>query len=102
MLLKKSQITGANFPAAKKSDRRPPNRCGLNHVTVVAERVYLHAMRSPTSLHENRMCSQKKFWSPVQKDFFNSIGQGLLILAPASSFRSSFNSGRNIAPQRTT
>jgi hypothetical protein len=29
-------LPGANFPALKKSDRRPPNRCGLNHVTEVA------------------------------------------------------------------
>jgi hypothetical protein len=34
---------------------------GLNHITEVAERVYLQAMRSPTSLHENRAYGQKKF-----------------------------------------
>jgi hypothetical protein len=33
---------------------------GLNHVTEVAERICLQAMRSPTSLHENRVYSQKK------------------------------------------
>jgi hypothetical protein len=32
-----------------------------HHVTEVAERVYLQATRSPTSLHENRVYSQKKF-----------------------------------------
>jgi hypothetical protein len=43
---------------------------GLNHVTEIAKRVYLQAMRSTTCLHENRVYSQK----PMQKDFFNSIG----------------------------
>ena len=35
---------------------------GLYHVTEVAERICLQAMRSPpASLHENRVYSQKKF-----------------------------------------
>ena len=34
-------------------------------------------MRSPTSLHESRVYSQKKFLSRVQKDFCNKIGTKL-------------------------
>jgi hypothetical protein len=36
MLSKKSKFPGANFLALKKSDRRPPIRCGRNRVTEVA------------------------------------------------------------------
>jgi hypothetical protein len=61
MLLKKSQIARRQFSCCKKSDRRPPNRCGLNRVTEVASEFHLQAMRSPTFLHENRVYSQKKF-----------------------------------------
>jgi hypothetical protein len=32
-------------------------------------------MRSLTSLHESRTCSPQNFWSPVQNDFCNKIGQ---------------------------
>jgi hypothetical protein len=32
-------------------------------------------MRSLTSLHESRACSPQNFWSPVQNDFCNKIGQ---------------------------
>jgi hypothetical protein len=68
---------------------------GLNHVTEVAERVYLQTMRSPTSLHANRVYSQKKFLSSMQKDFFNSIGQN-----PNSHYRRLAAFGRICAFRR--
>jgi len=61
MLLKKSQIARRQFACCKKTDRRPLIRYGLNHVTGVAREFYRQTMRSPTSLHENRVYSQKKF-----------------------------------------
>jgi hypothetical protein len=33
-------LRAANFPAVKKPDRRPPIRCGLNHVTGVASEFF--------------------------------------------------------------
>jgi hypothetical protein len=33
---KSPKLPGANFPAVKKSDPRPPDRCGLNHLIEVA------------------------------------------------------------------
>src|SRR6478672_497779 len=70
---KSPKLPGANFSAVKNptDDRRsmwPQSRYRGR------QRVYLQAMRSPTSLHEIRVYSQKKFSSRVQKDFCNKIG----------------------------
>jgi hypothetical protein len=59
ILLKKSQIARRQFACCKKirptTADRPQSRYRGR------QRVYLQAMRSPTSLHESRVYSQKKF-----------------------------------------
>src|ERR1700737_5216384 len=70
---KSPKLPGANFSAGKKptDDRRsmwPQSRYRGR------QRVYLQAMRSPTSLHESRVYSQKKFYHECKKDFCNKIG----------------------------
>src|ERR1700730_633383 len=57
---KSPKLPGANFLAVKKSDRRPP----IDVAPITLPRspaIYLQAMRSPTSLHESRVYSQKNF-----------------------------------------
>jgi len=46
-------------------------------------------MRSPTSLHETRVYSPENFWSPLQKDFCNTIGTNRTFLPrrPMSAYR---------------
>ena len=58
---KSPKLPGANFSAVKKIQPTTASRCGLNHVTEVASEFIFRRMRSPTSLHESRAYSQKKF-----------------------------------------
>jgi hypothetical protein len=51
---KSAKLPGANFSAVKKSDRRPPIDVAPSRYRG-RQRVYLQAMRSPTSLHESRL-----------------------------------------------
>jgi hypothetical protein len=57
---KSPKLPGANFPAVKKSDRRPPIDVPQSRYRG-RKRVFLRTMRSPTCLHGSRLYSQKKF-----------------------------------------
>ena len=64
---KSPKLTGDNFSAASRSDRRP-----LICLASIA------LQRSPVSLpsDDKRVYGLENFWPPVQKDFCNNIGTG--------------------------
>src|ERR1700731_1130113 len=91
MLLKKPQIARRQFSCCKKSDRRPPIRYGLNHVTEVAREFYLQTMRVPhiftlklrVQPREILITSAKRLFQQHRSNpaVISAVGLGLLYLS---------------------
>jgi hypothetical protein len=98
---KSPKLPGANFLAVKKSDRRP--RIDVASITLPrSPAIYLHAMRSPTSLHENRVVQPKEILITKTASHAN-LRRPLNILcasnAPASGQNEGAPEGNRSAPQ---
>ena len=65
---KSPKLLGDNFPAIRRSDRRPPI-CVVSIMLPRSPVSLSQAMRSPTSLHETRVCSRRIFDHQCKKSF---------------------------------